>query len=327
MPQAWEIAEQPKLFLSFNHSPVIDPQSSTLNVGLNAVPVGGVTLDAQNAVNGILEVELPTWLLRPGRNRIETNVAMVIASGDPCSNEGNPQAWTVIRRDSYVHLPYIQQEAAFDLSLFPYPFVVDTNLTNVSLVLPDVLNRPERERLLQLAAMLGQQAGGDRITLRATSAQDIDAVKESNYFVVFGRPTNNALLPTLNDKLPQPFQAGTDQLAPGLDSAILTETTTRNAGLLQELVSPWNSERAILVITGTTDEGVVAAFDLLLGNLPEEWGSASFSGNVAVIEGQRIYSTDTRLLEGQGLSYRPTPVAPVAVPGALPQRELATRWW
>jgi hypothetical protein len=327
MPQAWEMAEQPKLYLSFNHSTVIDPVGSTLNVELNSVPVGGVALDAQNAINGILEIELPTWLLRSGANRLEVATSMVVNTGDPCFNEGNPQVWTVVRRDSYIHLPYIEQEAAFDLSLFPYPFVVDTNLTNVSLVLPDVLSRPERERLLQLAAALGRQAGGDRITLRAISPQDIDEVKESNHFIVFGRPTNNPLLPTLNDMLPQPFRVDTDQLAPGLDSAILTETTTRSAGLLQELTSPWNSERAILVITGTTDEGVAAAFDLLLGNLPEEWGRVSLKGNVAVIEGQRIHSTDTRLLEGQALSQRPAQVAPVAVPGALPQRELASRWW
>jgi hypothetical protein len=291
--------------------------------------VGGTLLNTQNAVDGVLEIDLPAWLLVPERNRLEVNAQMVM--GDYCANLGNRQAWTVIRRDSYIHLPYVEQETAFNLDLFPFPFDQNVNLTDVSLVLPEILSGPERDRLLQLAVELGWQANGDRITLRAVNAQDIDdTLRQSNHFITFGRPTNNAFLRDLNEYLPQPFQPNTNQLAPGLDSAALIETVNRNAGLLQELTSPWNAQKTILVITGTTDEGTALAFDLLLGNLPEEMmATVDVVGNLAVIEGERVYSTDTRLLEADSLSQqlKPERVEPVALPGSPPQRELVGRWW
>ena len=328
MPRSWQMTEQANLFLSFNHSTVIDPEKSTLAVELNQVPVGGTLLNTENAINGLLEVELPRWLLQPSRNRIEVKISMIM-SEDPCIDLDNPQAWTVIRRDSFIHLPYIEQEAIFDLSTFPFPLTNNPNLMDVSLVLPETLNRPERDRLLQLAVLLGQQAGGDRITLRAVNNQDIDDTsRKTKHFITLGRPTNNAFLREINDSLPQPFQPDTDELVPGLDSAILIETTGRSAGLVQELVSPWNANKTILVFTGTTDEGVVTAFDLLLGNLPEELlATVDLVGDLAVIEGQHIYSTDTRLLTSAPITERSVSVEPVFQTGVLPQRELVNRWW
>jgi len=327
MPQSWEMTDKAKLFLSFNHSTAIDPLTSTLNVQLNDVPVGSTLLNGENAIDGILEVELPNWLIKSGRNRLDVNIGMAIA-GDYCGNLDNPQAWTVIRRNSFVRLPYVVDKASFDLSFFPYPFAEDSNLTGVSLVIPEVLSRGQRDGLLQLAAVLGLQAGGERMTVRVLDAQDVsDDIIATHHLIVIGQPTVNALLRDLNGALPQPFQSNSDQLAPRLDSAVLTEVAVRNAGLLQEMTSPGNPDKVILVITGTTDEGVVAAYNLLLGNLPETAVGDPLTGNLAVIEDERIYSTDTRLLGPGALSERTTQVEPVAQIDTELRRALANRWW
>ncbi|MCB0179979.1 MAG: cellulose biosynthesis cyclic di-GMP-binding regulatory protein BcsB [Anaerolineae bacterium] len=328
MPRSWQMTEEAKLYLSFNHATVINPEQSTLSIELNRVPIGETLLNEQNAINGVLELELPGWLLEPGRNRLDAKIDMTM-SEDPCQDLDNQQAWTVVRRDSFVHLPYVEQEAAFDLSFFPFPLTNNPNLMDVTLVLPETLTRLERDRLFQLAVLLGQQAGGDRLTLRAVNSQDIDdTLRKTNHFIAFGRPTNNPFLSEINNDLPQPFQPDSDELVPGLDSANLIETTSRNAGLLQELASPWNSEQTILAITGTSDEGVIAAFDLLLGNLPEEvMATVDLTGDLAVIEDQHIYSTDTRLSTSLSFSQSSTLVEPVVQSGASLRRDLVSRWW
>lgn len=290
LPRSFELVKEPQLFLSFSHSPLVNGTISVLDVYLNSVPVGTTFLDDSNIVNGLLEVDLPSWQLRSGRNILEIQVEMHLSPDeDICEVFNDRRLWTVIHSDSYVRLPYQDQWVRPTLALFPYPFDEDVNLTDVLLVIPPRPNASELQTMMELAVRLGRAAGGDFIALDVTTADKVSPeIPHSRHVILIGRPSRNSLLRAINDQLPQPFAPDSDLLEPILDTVVLLPDPTQSIGLLEEIASSESAEHYILVISGTTDEGMSWAAEVLL--TPD----SPRDGNVSVVKESGVFSRDTR---------------------------------
>jgi hypothetical protein len=320
MPLGWVMMEEPRLVLSFAHSQVIDPSTSSLDVQLNGVPVGSVLLDDSNATDGLLEVELPAWQIEPGRNRIRVSVEMNLAREDKCLFMENCHLWTVVHSNSYIHLPYTSEEVRPSLDMFPYPFTDIPDLDGMLLVLPDDPPTRDVDGMLRVAAMLGAAARGEYLAVDAVTASEVtEAMRQERHLIVLGRPTANSLIQELNEALPQPFEDGTDLLRPRLDSVVFAPDAKRQAGLVQELASPWNAQKTVLVLTGTGDEGVSLAYETLLTR------SQELAGSVAVTEELTgtIHTYETRT---PGSVQEPQTVEKVDMDSAL-LSQLGEWWW
>ena len=320
MPWGWKMIENPRLVLSFGHSEVVDPENSSLDVELNGVPVGSVLLDGRNVNEGLLEIDLPAWQIEPRRNTLNVSVEMNLAGEDKCVFFNDCHIWTVVRSSSYIHLPFAPLEVEASLALFPYPFSERPNLEDLLLVLPEEPATQDQDAMVRLAAMLGAAARGDYLTVQAVTAGDAtESALEENNLIIFGRPTANSLIRGLNESLPQPFEDGTDLLRPQIGSVVFAPDPERDVGLIQEMVSPWNSNRTALVLTGTTDEGVSLACAALISR------SDRLAGNVAVTEALTgtIYTYETRELAP---AQEPQTVEKAGWDSGLMGR-LAEWWW
>ena len=259
LPQSFELIEAPQAFISFNHSQLVDPVSSSMDVLLNGVPVGATVLDESNVVNGLLQVELPTWQLESGRNRLEIQLEMHFgANDDECLTAGDRRLWTVVRSDSFIRLPYQAQELQPDLSLFPYPYDQDVNLDNLALVVPPRPNVTELQAITDLAVNLGQAAAGGYISLDVLTADNVSPQDlATQHTILIGRPSRNEILRAINSDLPQPFVPDSDLLDPVLDTVILLPDPDQNVGLIQQVSLA--DEYYTLVLSGTTDQGLASA--------------------------------------------------------------------
>ncbi len=329
LPMGWRLQSDPRFVLAFNHSRAVDPQNSVVDVSLNGVPLESVLLDDSNAEDGILEIELSPWALQSGTNRLRVDVEMNRIQGTKCGDLLDSRLWTVLRKDSYLHLAYTRTDFSPHLGLFPYPFHSNPNLTDLLIVTPDTVSASLLQDLMTLATEMGANARGDFIEMNVQSASDVSAQMLSDYHLIFlGTPTTHSLIAQINDLLPQPFEEDTGLLKPVIDSVALVPDPSRTLGLLEEIPSPWNADNTLLVITGTAEEGVGWALQVLLnytgklkGNLAiaEQYVTETEEGETIV--GYDFYSTETR----SGLETQ-RGVQPV-----LPDRErwitLADRWW
>jgi hypothetical protein len=100
----------------------------------------------------------------------------------------------------------------------------------------------------------------------------------------------NPAIRDANAYLPQPFIAGSDDIYQSIDSPIYGVLPGTNLGLVQEMLSPWDSlaEHVFLAATGTTEEGVVWALSTL------SLRSDTLRGNVSMIQAEAVYNADTR---------------------------------
>jgi len=317
MPRSWQMSDNPTLKLFFTHSETLSDTISTLSVRLNGVPIGSTLLDHSNSKDGLLEVELPSWLFKSGSNRIEVFVDMSMGE-DECLYWTSGQAWTVIGRNSTLHLSYEPQPAELDLANLFRPFTYEPDLSDTYIVLPETLGQTERDMLLNLAAQLGAAARGEYMALQVGQHNDLDSDLRPTYHIVtIGQPSTNPLIREINDFLPQPFLPGSDEPSQIHNPAIITFDPQRSIGFVQLAASPWNPNKALLVVTGTDSEGVTAAFDLLVNRTGE------LKGDLAMIEDENLITLDTRPLQvnkGGEVLHVVRPDAPVLA-------ALAERWW
>jgi hypothetical protein len=122
------------------------------------------------------------------------------------------------------------------------------------------------------------------------------------------------ILSELAAMMPAPFESGSN-IAMVKDLQItyrLPETT--KLGYLELFASPWNDDRAILAVLGTSNEGVAWAGNALA--TPALRGD--LVGDFAYISGERIVSMDTQLeLGGVGIIATTVPGADIEIP--MPQ--------
>jgi hypothetical protein len=331
VPVGFTLDEEARFNLYFGHSSITNPTYSSLDVHLNDVPIDSVLLDERNASGGTMEVTLPSWLIRPGRNEIRISIAMNLDDEHQGLVLDAEQLWTAVYSHSSLHLPFTPQDVEPSLDLFPYPFNKRPNLSGLLLVLPDRARLFDYDLMLQVAAGLGATDRGDYLALDVTTADLLtqEDRQDKDLFLI-GRPSSHSLLAELNDRLPQPFEPDSDLLRSQFDPIVYDQDHSRDIGLIEELAAPWDPERTILVLTGTTDEGVVLASTTLFSQ------SDTLAGTVVLVEesvGIRVLDTHslppTPVSQAEGPALSTTPVSQAEGP-AMDQSlliQLGERWW
>ena len=308
LPNNWQLTDTAAFDLYFSHSRLIDDKNSSLTVSLNRQPASSTLLNDQTADNGHLRIDLTKTNIQPGSNRFGVQVNLVRT--DRCLAPNADRDWLVISAKSRISLAHTETAGLnLDLDHFPNPFQADPTLSNLLFVLPDAPDAAEWGQALQLAASLGNAASGKMLSPAATLGQAPPAQEWAKYHIIaFGRPSRNTLLQEINAVLPQPFLPGSDEIEQRLDNVIFRLPPGLTLGYLQLLPSPWNPERALLAVTGTTDEGVAQANTTLAAR---PW---TLRGNLALIRGENVKTLDTRGLTETKAAMTMATVMSQAVP-------------
>jgi hypothetical protein len=286
IPVGWHLTEETTLSLSFRYSQNLDYDRSSLNVIFNYEPIATVALSGQMALGDALEVALPLSLVRYG----EDNVISVQAELFPLDECAYSNVWLRVNDTSSLHLAHTERdEQVLNLDFYPHPFDLRSDLTDVLFALPEKPQVGEWNSVLRLAAAMGGASGGLGFAPAMTLGMPESEVALSEHHIIaVGRPTRNAVLQEVNDQLPQPFLPHSDVIEQKLNGVTLRFPSDASLGYVQLIASPWNESRAFLAVTGTTDEGVQQAADVLVD---QPW---YLNGNLALIKDSTVNTIDTR---------------------------------
>jgi len=293
IPPGQEIDGEAYLDLVFVHSGLLDYEQSGLMVSLNEEPIAGVRLDDTSTRLGSTRLALPATALRPGSNLITVRADLLPRA--LCIDPRSSGLWMSIRPESLLHLPLTPAQDStpadvIDLGYYPQPFTVQTNLSDLAFVL-DPTDPAGWEVAAQIAFDLGPQMQGALVDLAVAYADAVpEQMRAERNLLVVGRPTRLPLLDELGSALPAPFAAGSD-LASAPNAPIVYRMAEEvSVGYLQLLTAPWNDERAILTVLGSSDTGLEWAGAAL--TTPEL--RSKLAGNLAVVQAEQIESSDTR---------------------------------
>jgi hypothetical protein len=275
------------------HLPEIPDKLSVLKVIMNGRLVSDISLTAENAALNTVRINLPDGLLQPGANWIRVDLDTSATCEDPGAIVD-----VFIEQTSSVGFGYQQNPYPTDLSLYPFPLVEESLLhIPVILVLPDQPTSNDLTAAATVVAGLGQTSGGG-IDLTAVLASEWNPeVGQGGHLLVIGEPGDHALLNSL--VLPLPINS--TRLGAG-------------QGVLEEIVSPYNPFRLVLVVSGLDDEGISNAAQAL----NREAHFLGMRGPVAVVTSLRPV-TETVDLRTSSMTLASLGYEDRTVYGAAPQ--------
>jgi hypothetical protein len=221
-----------------SHSLETLDKPASVQVDINGRPVSTLVLTGTNVLSNITRIELPAGVLLTGRN----NIDITLDTGATCDEPG-ALVDLLIEETSALDFGYQQNPYPTDLGLYPDPFG-ERSILNIptTIVLPDLPSSNDLSAAATIAAGLGRMSNG-RIDLRAKSASELDpATLSDSHLIVIGKPDSNSLLSNLELPLP-----------------INDDTLTPGQGILEEIVSPWNEFRIVLIVSGLDEEGLLKA--------------------------------------------------------------------
>ncbi|MBI4213340.1 MAG: cellulose biosynthesis cyclic di-GMP-binding regulatory protein BcsB [Chloroflexi bacterium] len=225
------------------HSGIMDVERSSSAVNVNGTSIGSVALDASTASFGRSQLSIPAGLVRPGVNSLSIDFTLHLPQQTECGPLAEERAWVSLLSSTKVSIPQVSG-AALDLEAYPYPFVHNRVLNNVALLLPEA--EAEQEGALGVAAELGRWAQQDASSLIAgTRGQLADSELARRHLVLFGTLSGSEAV---------------SQAAPRLVGALFDRTRPlERLGLIAIAPSPWQVDRAMLVVSGAGPDLLPAA--------------------------------------------------------------------
>lgn len=237
IPRGWKLTGDPVLHVALAHSAALLPARSHLTVLLNETPVGSITLDDSNEVDGHADITLPRGLLQD-YNTLRFSALQHYT--EACEDPFDPALWTRVSTSSSITVPHVAATVDAGFESWPYP-MVDARAVGPVTLTPVLSGPPSAETTRaagRLALTLGRLASYHTLQVQTAVTRVSDA-------------TTPALLIGPASELPE--------LASLLGPVDLAPTD----GLLALVPNPSNPTLPVLVVTGGGAEGMQRAVDAL----------------------------------------------------------------
>ena len=253
--------------LIYYHSGLMDYSVSAFSVELNGQVIAGVPFSKETEQVTTLHIKIPPGTLRYGENKLSISASLVTQPS--CDVTGFTDPWLTISSQSMLHLPAVMGTAAAepllkDLKFFPELFVTHSDLGDVAFVFSktDVASWKIAGKL---AYELGTMFTPVISNLKVAYADDVpEEVYNSRSLVVLGLASELPFLSKFNDLLPAPFDVSNNTASERQMQVVYRIPDGVSVGYLQLMLSPFNQERSILVVSGNNQDGLLLAGNGLL---------------------------------------------------------------
>ena len=258
LPGTPPAGESLSLNLVISHSPLVDPATSSVRVILNGRSLTSVLMKQIRPTRGDVQLTLPTSAILPGVNTFDVVFTMRLNTApvlQGCPAPPTEQAWAVLHASSSIQLPSrFTAPSQVSFSDYPYPFVGSDGFRQTAFVVPD---RFDPGPFLTFNAGLGRSLRSDTPPPRVLLASAFKPSESNRNLIVWGAPADNPLISELNDYLPLVVTSTQPRHFAFAGNLRVSVRDSAALGVAQEILSPWNAGKRILVVSGT-DAGTVA---------------------------------------------------------------------
>ncbi|MCA9930502.1 MAG: cellulose biosynthesis cyclic di-GMP-binding regulatory protein BcsB, partial [Anaerolineales bacterium] len=300
MPAGYVIGNDAYFELFFNHSALLNFEQSGLLIDINGEQVGSVRFDQSSTSLTQVRFNIPRYAVHAGDN--ELLVKAELMPQDNCINPNFEGIWLSLSSDSGLHMPLTASEAearsSFDLSDYPTPFDYDFSLSNLTIVVPpdDV---SAWQTAVQLIADLGDRVDVPYAAVHVAFADNIpEAERNANHLILIGRPSQLDMIGELTEVMPAPFAPGSDLADESNQRVKFRLPADSEVGYLEFFPSPWNQNRVILSVLGSSESAVNWSATALI----DPRLNGRLEGNLAVVQGEQIISELEQLTQTQTAS-------------------------
>ena len=293
--------------LIYYHSGLLDYGVSSFSVDLNGQVISSTPFNKESEQVTTLRIKFPPGTLRFGENRLDIRASMIVLPS--CDTSGFSDPWFTVSSQSSIHLPVATaglnaEPLLKDLKFFPELFVTHSDLGDIAFIFPksDVASWVIAGKL---AFSLGQQFNPLIANLEAAYSDEVpQGIHDDNSMIILGLASETPFLTEFNDMLPAPFDMANNVASERQMQVVYRIPDGVSVGYLELMLSPFNSEKSILVVSGNDRAGVLLAGDGLLVNELE----TQLAGVFAITNGKQVAT---------GNASSPFSIVDNVVPGAV----------
>ena len=214
-----------------------------LDVEVNGTVVASFSLSQDGDFSS--DIRIPPSALVSDRTDGRMQFTFNLVSEESCVRDFDVNL--VIKESSYIYLPHGSSSPETDLTLLPRPFYQPSALFDRTalLVMPQDPSAAELQAVMDVSAGFGSLTGGNLILTTVTVDNLTNTQRNAENLILVGKAASLNLINSLD--------------LPVAVSASKFALNDENDGILQMVVSPWNKTRAVLVVSGNSDEGVIKA--------------------------------------------------------------------
>jgi hypothetical protein len=235
--------------LKLTHSPLLE--GSNVRVLIDDIVIGS----ADTGPNGVSEYtfdlpveELNAYYQENPRSNLKLSLAVSnLVNQSRCQIVYEDMQWTTVDNASFFIATYVPFEMP-NVNLYPYPFVTIASDIPTTLVLPPSPTGDDLRLAMLLATSLGRYSKNNDLDIDLIAASAIpDAIQDHN-LIVLGDVSRQQIVNDVSLNLQQ----------------IVYQVDSEDVGMLEEMLSPFDDNRTLLLVTGNTFSGYDMAVQLLL---------------------------------------------------------------
>lgn len=317
LPLFYHIKMMPDIFLPgrrharlhtvYSYASQMDVSQSKLEVLLNGKAIKSVPLDDKNGKSlAELTVDIPTEEIYTF-NDLEYRFHMYPEKYDKCRFVTDVHIWGTVHNNSHLEFPGELKTPLPDVGLINdggYPFSAYQDFSQTTMVLPDAVRPTDLEALLHLATRLGRESSSRKgIELAVHKAGSLpDHNKKNHHLVIIGqRSQQSQLLNEMKDKASLLMDGEWKSLQDDQKNRLAEINYTPGQGIVEQLLSPWNDKRVVMLLTGEDDTALIRNAQLFQN---DEWFGKINQGNLTVVNDLGPQST-ILLTKGEARFFYP----------------------
>ena len=156
LPGTWIIKPGTSVSIDFSHPQTL-ASYSTMAVDFNDVRIGSVVFTPENADHGSVTINIPANIFKTDYNDLTLQFLMGI-NDNYCDDLDNPGVWATIHNTTSFTISYNDAAPVPELSVFPYPFLQNSDLivNQITIITPNNPDSAELNAISTLSAKLGQ---------------------------------------------------------------------------------------------------------------------------------------------------------------------------
>ncbi|WP_019914781.1 cellulose biosynthesis cyclic di-GMP-binding regulatory protein BcsB [Paenibacillus sp. HW567] len=251
LPSNRSIADSGKISLNFRYAENLDFNRSLVTVSVGDTPIGSKKLSKELANGDTLNLVIPKSLNISGNFSVKVAFDLEMLSA-VCTPNTEQMPWAYISKETEMHLN-TKDRTDLLFNNYPYPFLRDGIYNHVAVVLPQKMDSYTYQSMAGVFNLLGQYAGGNTGEVNYyTDAVDAATLKDDN-IIAIGSYADNKVIRDNNDKLYFRYSKDGSTIISN-EKMSIEERYGAEIGTLQLIVSPYESGRGMLAVTGVSSE-------------------------------------------------------------------------
>ncbi|MEW6622991.1 MAG: cellulose biosynthesis cyclic di-GMP-binding regulatory protein BcsB [Bacillota bacterium] len=246
LPTQVELKEGAGITLNLRYSQALQFIQASATVEVNNIPLGSRRLTYEGAEGEQVFFKFPPELLREKNFDIRVLFNLDLRDID-CTQRYEEQAWAVIGRNSFLHLPH-EEGNRKNLKNYHYIFSKNSRIEDTVAVIPDNPRLGHIETALNIFVHIGHYLK-DLGDIGLVKAGDLTDDQKDKNMIFIGTPEENSYIKTINQYLPVKFDENRGRFIPNNDFPFLEELGNE-VGIVQLIDSPWSSGKKVMVVTG-----------------------------------------------------------------------------